>query len=129
MKKIAAFPAEKARERKKRIGSIGSGARSSRAMNATTSSRPAASAPTDLELSQATDSRAPAPNDPEGGGADQPKAGQVEAGVATEALLDPGGDERDRGQADGDIEPEDPLPGDPLDDRAAGRAGPGQQSR
>ena len=45
MKKIAALPAEKARERKKRIGTIGSAARSSQAMNATTSTTPAASAP------------------------------------------------------------------------------------
>ena len=34
MKKIAALPAEKARERKKPIGSIGSGARSSQATKA-----------------------------------------------------------------------------------------------
>jgi RNA polymerase sigma-70 factor (TIGR02960 family) len=40
VKKIAALPAEKARERKKLIGSIGSGARSSQATNAAASSTP-----------------------------------------------------------------------------------------
>ena len=52
MRKIAALPAEKDRERKKRIGTIGSAARSSRAMNATSSSRPAVSAPMISRLPQ-----------------------------------------------------------------------------
>ena len=52
MKKIAALPAEKARERKSRMGSIGSRARSSRAMNPPTVTRPAARAPTTSRLSQ-----------------------------------------------------------------------------
>ena len=51
MKKIAALPAEKARERKNRIGSIGSRARSSQATNAATSSTPAASEPSTSRLS------------------------------------------------------------------------------
>ncbi len=52
MKKIAALPAEKARERKKRIGTIGSAARSSQAMNATTRTSPAASDPMISRLPQ-----------------------------------------------------------------------------
>ena len=52
MKKIAALPAENARERKKRIGTIGSAARSSQAMNAATSTAPATSAPMISTLSQ-----------------------------------------------------------------------------
>jgi hypothetical protein len=52
VKKIAALPAEKDRERKKRIGSIGSRARSSHATNATTSSAPAASVPITSGLPQ-----------------------------------------------------------------------------
>ncbi len=52
VKKIAALPAEKPRERKKRIGSIGSRARSSHATNAATSSTPAASEATTSTLSQ-----------------------------------------------------------------------------
>ena len=50
-KKIAALPAENARERKKRIGSIGSGARSCHATNAATSSAPPASIPITSRLS------------------------------------------------------------------------------
>ena len=46
--KIAALPAEKARERKKRIGSIGARARSSQATNAASSATPPTSAPTHL---------------------------------------------------------------------------------
>jgi hypothetical protein len=52
VKKIAALPAENARERKKRIGSIGSRARSSHATKAATSSDPAASAATTSTLPQ-----------------------------------------------------------------------------
>jgi hypothetical protein len=59
------------------------------------------------------------PDGPEGSRADQRQAREVESGVAAEALLDPGEDERDRGQADRHVEPEDPLPVDALGDRAA----------
>jgi hypothetical protein len=55
VKKIAALPAENARERKKRIGTIGSDARSSQAMNAATRTAPAASAPMISRLSQPTE--------------------------------------------------------------------------
>ena len=88
-------------------------------MNAPTRSTPAASEPTTSGSPSRRNCRGRAPDDPEGGGADQPEAGEIEAGVAAEALLDPAEDERDRGEADQDVDPEDPLPGDPLDDRAA----------
>jgi hypothetical protein len=52
VKKIAALPAEKARERKRPIGSIGSRARSSHATNAARRTTPAASAATTSKLSQ-----------------------------------------------------------------------------
>src|SRR5258708_7325979 len=77
-KKIAALPAEKARERNRRIGSSGALARSSHATNAAISSAPPASA------------------------------------VTTSGLPQPEGEQRDR-----DVDPEDPLPGDPLGDGAA----------
>ena len=51
-KKMAAFPAENARERKNRIGSIGSRARSCQATKAARSSTPAASAATTSRLPQ-----------------------------------------------------------------------------
>src|SRR6266851_5643964 len=54
-KKIAALPAEKARERNSRIGSIGARARISHATNATASSAPATSAPTTSGLPQPAD--------------------------------------------------------------------------
>ena len=52
VKKMAAFPAENARERKKCTGSIGSGARSSQTMNAATSSTPTASVAVTSRLNQ-----------------------------------------------------------------------------
>jgi hypothetical protein len=52
VKKIAALPAENARERKNRIGIIGSRACSSHATNAIASSTPAASGPITSGLSQ-----------------------------------------------------------------------------
>src|SRR5262249_57639421 len=52
VKNIAAFPAEKARERKKRMGSIGWGARSSHRTKAASSSAPAASDPRTSALDQ-----------------------------------------------------------------------------
>ena len=51
-KKAAPLPAEKARARKKRIGSIGAAARSSQATNAASSTAPPASEPTTSALPQ-----------------------------------------------------------------------------
>ena len=56
---------------------------------------------------------------PKPAAADQRQAGNVETGVAAVALLDLPEHERDRGQADRNVEPEDPRPVDALGDRAA----------
>src|SRR5438046_1244407 len=46
-------------------------------------------------------------------------AGQVEPAFGAVGLLQPHQRERDQDQPEGDVEPEDPLPGDALNDRAA----------
>ena len=79
MKSEAAFAAENARLRKKRIGSIGAGARSSQRTNASVSIEPIASAADDLGARPAD--RVPAddaPDDAEEPGARQREAGKVE---------------------------------------------------
>ena len=102
---MAPFPAEKARERKKRIGSIGSGARNSRAMNAATRSTPAAIAPTTSRVPQPAEFPRTSPQTiPKAAALISPSPGRSRP-VSPPALLDPGEDERDRGQADRDVDP------------------------
>src|SRR6202035_5542321 len=60
-----------------------------------------------------------AEDDPEGAGRGQREAGHVEAAVWTVALAQLAGGERDQQDADGDVDPEDPVPGDGLHDGAA----------
>ena len=59
------------------------------------------------------------PDDPEGRATDQPDAGEIKTCVAAVTLLDPAEHKRHCGQADRDVEPEDPRPVDALGDRAA----------
>ena len=113
-------PAVNARERKKRIGSIGSGARSSHATNAAAS--------TALATSEATTSRLPqpgavaaheSPHEPERRTRDEHETGDVDRRIRAVALADLAPGERDHEQAERDVDPEDPLPREALGDRAA----------
>src|SRR5262249_45138674 len=51
--------------------------------------------------------------------AGQPQAGDVEIALGTERLIEPEEAEDDGDDADRHVEPEDPMPGDALGDRAA----------
>src|SRR5262249_58278009 len=80
---------------------------SSRAVKA---ARPA-SAPITSPLAQPTASaRMRPPEDPEQPRAGQCQPGQVQARFPAEALADLQGGHRDQRQADGDVDPEDPVP-------------------
>jgi hypothetical protein len=59
------------------------------------------------------------PDESECGGGREREPGDVERGVRPEALVDAPQREWDRQQPDRDVQPEDPLPLDPLGDRAA----------
>ncbi len=59
------------------------------------------------------------PHDPERGERDQHQPREVERAVAPARLRDPGEHERHRQQPDRDVDPEDPLPGQAVGDRAA----------
>ena len=120
MRSDAAFAAANARFRKKRIGSIGSRVRRSQATKRDEEhdardqrghdlrARPAARVGPDE-----------APHEAERGGGDEPDAGHVEPRLRAVALAQPRHAQRDRHEADRDVEPEDPLPREALDDRAA----------
>src|SRR5439155_23691090 len=60
-----------------------------------------------------------APDDAEQPRACQPVARQVERGVAATRLLQPLEGERSEHESDRDVEPEDPVPGNTVDDRPA----------
>src|SRR5439155_21274663 len=60
-----------------------------------------------------------APDDPDQAGAGEQQSAQIEAPARPVALVEPHERERDEQQPEGDVEPEDPLPGDAVDDRAA----------
>src|ERR687884_673449 len=96
MSRLATFASAKVRLRKKRIGSIGWAVCSSHATKATRSAMPAANDPTT--------------------GAAQRQAGEVERRGGAPALVEAPQDERHEHQSEGDVEPEDPVPGDPRDD-------------
>ena len=120
MSSEAAFASEKAASRKKRIGSIGSSARSSQATNAAVKHEPRAERDDDLRrrppLPVAADER---PHDAEQTGAHQAETGQVEPRCGAVGLRQPAERERDQQQPDRHVEPEDPLPRQALDDGAA----------
>ena len=116
VRKIAALPAEKARERNSPIGSIGSRARSSQATNATTSAAPATSVPTTSTEPQPAwlprTSPQTSPSAPP-----ETRASPARSRAASEPKLSfilvehqGYGDQPDR-----HVEPEDPLPADALD--------------
>ena len=90
--------------RKKRIGSIGSRARSSQATNAMPSSSAAAERADDLGAAPARRVAAhEAPHDAERRARDEPQPGQVERAVGPAALRQPAQDERDEREPDGTL--------------------------
>ena len=111
----------KARERKKRIGSIGAGARSSQATNAASSdqrrrsARPSTVLRRPAELCAADD----AVDDAEQAEPAEREAGQVELVGRAVGLAQAAAGERGEHEADRHVEPEDPVPGDAVDDGAA----------
>ena len=119
-KKIAALPAENARERKKRIGSIGA-RRAQLPGDEGDQQRRAGDEPADdLGAAPAREVAAhEAPDEPEHAAGDEHEPAQVERGVGAEALRQPRQRERHERQAERHVEPEDPLPGEALGDRAA----------
>src|SRR5215469_14404650 len=115
-KKFAALPAEKARERKKRRGTIGIWVRCSQITKATTSS-PSHEGPYDLNAAPARAITAyQPPHEPEGRACHDQHTAEVKHGAWPEAFLNADESKRHDDQADRDIEPEDPLPGQTLSD-------------
>ena len=114
------FAAENARLRKNRIGSIGSGVRSSHATKATSSTAPADERTDDLRarpaVAVAVDQ---APDDAEQADADERRGRAGRAPCRGPKLSRSAQRERQQHEADRDVEPEDPLPRDALDDGAA----------
>ena len=91
--------------------SIGFGDRRSHSSNPAVKAAPPASAPITSPLAQPTASaRIRPPEDPEQPRAGQCQPGQVQARFPAEALADLQGGHRDQRQADGDVDPEDPVP-------------------
>ena len=112
--------AANARLRKKRIGSIGAAVRSSCATNATSRAAPTAIEPaTSSEPQPARVAADDAVDDAEEAGAGERDAREVEPPRRAVALLQLAHGERGEDEADGHVEPEDPLPADALDDGAA----------
>ena len=117
--KIAALPAENAREPKNRIGSIGFVVRSSKTTKATDERHAAEQRREHLRAGPAGGVGAhERPHDAEHAGADEREAGEVERGVRAAARGDAREDERDQREPDRDVEPEDPLPRHALGDRS-----------
>ena len=115
----APLAAENARFRKNRSGSMGSFARASQATNADQQDGADRERRDDLRARPAV--RVPVdetPDEPEHAAAGEHEPRQVERLVRAVALLE---HERQRqdDQADRHVQPEDPLPGDPIDDGAA----------
>src|SRR6185295_11612734 len=106
MNSEATLAAVKVRLRKKRIGSIGASARSSQRTNSASTSAPPSRAAT-------TSSDGQQPGGREG------EAAQVEPARRSAGLLELPQRERDQHEPEGHVQPEDPLPGDALHDRAA----------
>src|SRR6185436_111264 len=115
----APFASAKLRDRKNRMGSIGARARSSHATNAATRMAPTASEPTISALAQPCIPADEAPHDPEQPRARERDAREIEPTGRAPALLEMAQGKRDEEEADRHVEPEDPVPGDPLDHRAA----------
>src|SRR5262249_24339533 len=118
-KKIPALPAEKARELNRRIGSIGSAARSSHQMKPTVSSAPAVSAETTSVLPHPAG--LPRTNPQTSANAAQvlstrPGRSTAETGPWLSGMR---ARQHDRDDAGREVEPEDPRPGDALHDGAA----------
>ena len=111
----------KARERKKRSGSIGAGAWRSQKPNSDQqggagevgADHGRAAPPERVALHRRVD-------DAEQAGARQPDAREVEPAGGAVALDQAAARDRQQREADGHVDPEDPLPRDALDDRAAG---------
>ena len=111
--KAAALPAAMGRERNRRSGTMGSATRSSHITKATTSTSPATSVATISGLAQQAAGPDQRPDDAEDTAGGQEQADWIEAGASSFGPigLDLGQDQRDHDQADGDVQPEDPGPG------------------
>ena len=126
---MAALPAEKARERKKPIGSIGSLARSSQATKAATSTAPSRSEPTTSGLPHPAwlprTSPHTRPSAPPVTSARPRMSRLVSVPKLSRIRVSTSGT---ASSADRDVDPEDPLPRQSLDHRAADQraAGHGQ---
>ena len=126
---MAALPAEKARERKKPIGSIGSLVRSSQATKAAMSTAPRTNEPTTSGLPHPASlprTRAHTkPSTPPVTSARPRRSRLVSVPWLSRIFVSTSGTAT---SADGDVDPEDPLPRQTLDDRAADQraAGHGQ---
>ena len=120
MNRLATFASANVRLRKKRIGSIGCSVRSSHATKHASSAPPRRNAPMIWRGSPAVVVGADqSPHDPDKAGAAQDQTGQIELGRRSARLLEAQEDERHEHQPDRHVEPEDPVPGDAADDRAA----------
>ena len=119
MKSEAPLAAENARSRKNRIGSIGSAARSSHATNAARNERTGHERGDDLRARPTVRVAVhEAPDDPEQSQPTEHHARHVERLVVAAGLAQLRG-EGEQDEADRHVQPEDPVPGDALDDRAA----------
>ena len=120
MNSDAALARLKVRLRKKRIGSIGAFARSSQTTNATSSSAPAVEREHDLRAGPALVVAADeAPDDPEQAGAGEAEAAEVELAGGPCVSSSRSHASGASSEADRHVDPEDPVPGDPLHDGAA----------
>ena len=120
MKNDATFAWLNVRLEKKRIGSIGSRARSSQRTNAATSTMPAVSDTTISGLVQPWPLPRTRPQTmPKQAGADEREPAQVEARARAVRLVQAPPRERHEDEADRDVDPEDPLPRQALDHGAA----------
>src|SRR5947207_444318 len=108
------------RFRKKRIGSIGASARSSQSTNSATTTAPTTSEPTISGEPQPTEfprtSPQTIPNSPALASTSPGRSSRPGRPVR---LVEPGERHRGEQEADRHVEPEDPLPREALDDRAA----------
>ncbi len=112
------MPTEKARERKNRIGTIGAGTQFPD-NEGHRKPGPCCQRRDDLKTAPAGAIAAyQPPHYPQGRTRHQYKAAHVKIHACPETLWDATEHERNDEQADGDVEPEDPLPGEALGDRA-----------
>ena len=120
------MPEAKARDWKKRIGTIGALARNSQATKAAARSVPAPSAANLKAVPTGRVAAHKAPHQAERGKGDQRQAREIEGDIRTEAFIDTADRQRHDDGGDRQIDPENPLPSYALRNRAAGD-GPGDK--